>query len=545
MKEKKTWYKGMGKALLLLSLITVLGMPSSVLAGGSTTLSVRSGQNITAQLKKAVKKYNTIRIPGGTYQISGNIALDNKTVIQPKSGKVVLQQTRSGKSIFTANGAKRLTIKGITLDGQGRSGALLSIKRASSVSVSNVCFVNSRRQGFYLDRGAATISNCSFVNNASTALYAAGSGKLVLRNSEISGGTEGIQLNSKRQAQLSGVQVADVSRTGILVRGRARVLKATNCSILRSGVRGVYIQSKSSASLQNCTVSGCGTEGVNVNKGTATLTNCLITGNGRQQQTALYNSIGYGVHILNGAKVTMRGGKVNSNLGYGVLCGNGTLDVQGSAQSYAEFMYNAWSGLSFSGRKTAITMNYARCSENGHDPKGNSEGQNGHGLGVTDGAKGTVRNSIFDNNGVCGVSLFGTGAVLDISGCTANNNGRHGIGGRRGVTLTASQMTLNGNAWHGIMLLDNSTGQMNNITASNNTKFGLDIGQTTKPVAVNGCRTDGNNDGVYIYSARNVQVRNTTARGNVRYGLYVAKDASAALSGNNFTGNYRKDTNLN
>ena len=90
MKEKKTWYKGMGKALLVLSLITVLGMPSSVLAGGSTTLSVRSGQNITAQLKKAVKKYNTIRIPGGTYQISGNIALDNKTVIQPKSGKVVL-----------------------------------------------------------------------------------------------------------------------------------------------------------------------------------------------------------------------------------------------------------------------------------------------------------------------------------------------------------------------------------------------------------------------------------------------------------------------
>ena len=151
MKEKKTWYKGMGKVLLLLSLITVFGMPSSVFAGGSTTLSVRSGQNITAQLKKAVKKYDTIRIPGGTYQISGNIALDNKTVIQPKSGKVVLQQTRSGKSIFTANGAKRLTIKGITLDGQGRSGALLSVKRASSVSVSNVCFVNSRRQGFYLD----------------------------------------------------------------------------------------------------------------------------------------------------------------------------------------------------------------------------------------------------------------------------------------------------------------------------------------------------------------------------------------------------------
>ena len=545
MKKNKTIYGAMGKGLLLLFLVTVLGMPANVLAGGSTTLSVKSGQNITAQLKKAVKKYDTIRIPGGTYEISGNVALDNKTVIQPKSGSVVLRQTRSGKSIFTANGAKRLTIKGITLDGQGRSGALLSIKRASSVSISNVRFANSRKQGLYLDRGAATISNCSFVNNASTALYATGSGKLVLRNSEISGGKEGIHLNSKRQAQISGVQVTDVSQTGLLVRGSAKVLKATNSSFLRSGVRGVYIQSKSSANLQNCTVSGCGTEGINVNKGTAALTNCLITGNGRQQQTALYNSIGYGVHILNGAKVTMRGGKVNSNLGYGVLCGNGTLDVQGSGQSYAEFMYNAWSGLSFSGRKTSITMNYARCSENGYDPKGNSEGQNGHGLGVTDGAKGTVRNSIFDHNGVCGISLFGTGAVLDISGCTANNNGRHGIGGRRSVTLTASNMTLNGNAWHGIMLLDNSTGSMNNITANNNTKFGLDIGQTTKPVTVNSCRTDGNNDGVYIYSARNVQVRNTSASGNLRYGLYVAKDASAALSGNNFSSNYRKDTNIN
>lgn len=545
MKNNKTIYGAMGKGLLLLSLVTVLGMPSTVLAGGTTTLSVKSGQNITAQLKKAVKKYDTIRIPGGTYQISGSVALDNKTVIQPKSGSVVLRQTSGGKSIFTANGAKKLTVKNITLDGQGKSGALLSVKRASSVTISNVQFINSRGQGLYLDRGAASVTNCSFSNNKSTAVYATGSGKLTMKNSQISGGKEGIYLNSKRQAELSGVQVADVSQTGLRVRGSAKVTKAVNSSFLRSGVRGIYVESKSSVNLQNCTLSGCGTEGLNVNKGTATLSNCLITGNGRYQQTSLYNSIGYGIHILNGGKVTMRGGKVNSNLGYGVLCGNGTMDVQGSGQSYAEFMYNAWSGLSFSCRKTKITMNYARCSENGHDPKGNSEGQNGHGLGVTDGANGKVRNSIFDSNGVCGISLFGTGSVLDISGCTANNNGRHGIGGRRGVTLTASNMTLNNNVQHGIMLLDNSTGRIDGITANYNKKFGLDIGQTTKPVTVTGCRTDGNNDGVYIYSARNVQVRNTSASANLRYGLYVAKDASAALSGNKFSSNYRKDTNIN
>lgn len=534
----------LGKILMVLSLAAVLSMPSTVLAGGSTTLSVRSGQNITAQLKKAVKKYNTIRIPGGTYQVSGNIALDNKTVIQPAGGTVVLQQTRSGKSIFTASGAKKLTVKNITLDGQGRSGALLSIKRASSATISGVRFVNSRNQGLYVDKGNATVTNCSFTNNANTGLYTKGSGKVTVRNCEIGGGKDGIAVLDKKQAVLENVQVTDTTGTGLWVKGKAKVTKAVSSSFLRSGVRGVYVEKNSNVNLQNCTLSGCGTEGINV-KGAATLTNCLITGNGRQQQTALYNSIGYGVHILNGAKVTMRGGKVNSNLGYGVLCGNGTLDVQGTAGSYAEFMYNAWSGLSFSGRKTSITMNYARCSENGYDPKGNSEGQNGHGLGVTDGARGVVRNSIFDQNGVCGISLFGTGAVLDIANCTANNNGRHGIGGRRSVTLTASNMTLNGNVQHGIMLLDNSTGTMENITANDNKKFGLDIGLTTKPVVVNSCHTDGNNDGVYIYSARNVQVRNTSASRNIRYGLYVAKDAAAALSGNNFTGNYRKDTNLN
>lgn len=545
MKEKKRSFRKLYGLFALLLLLGCLCIPRPVQAAGSCTLSVRSGQDITAKLKTAIKKYDTIRIPSGTYRISGSLTLDNKSTIQASSGRVVLKQTKSGKSIFsTSRSTKKLTLKGITLDGQGKSGALLSIKKASGLTLSNMQFINSRSYGLYLSGSKATLTSCTFNNNKKASLYALSSSNVTVKNSSILKGKEGIYLNSKSKASLTNVNVQDMTTAGITMNSTSTLTKAVNCSFLRCGARGVYVRSKCSAMLQNCTVAGNTMDGVYVDKGKATLTNCLITGNGQRQQTSTYNSIGYGVRIRNGASVIMRGGQVNSNLGYGVICSSGSLDVQGSAQNYCEFMYNAWSGLSFSGSKSRITMKYARCSENGSDPKGNSEGQNGHGLGVTDGAKGTVRDSIFDHNGVCGISLFGNNAVLDIQNCTASNNGRHGIGGRKGVTLKASNMTLNGNAQHGIMLLDNSTGTMNYITANNNKKFGLDIGQTTKSVSVNGCTVNGNNDGVYIYTARNVRVTNTSGSGNLRYGLYISKDASAALSGNKFTKNHRKDINI-
>lgn len=546
MKKEKKWVKLAIRCCMLALLVSVLSLPQTVLAGGSTSLSVRSGQDITAQLKKAIKKYDTIRIPAGTYKIKGTLTLDNRTVIQPKSGNVVLQQQRSGKSIFAVSrSTKKLTLKGLTLDGQGRSGALLSVKNGANLTLSNIKFVNSRSYGLYLNKTRATITGCTWQNNKGTGLYATGNAKMTLKDASITGGSTGIYLNSKYQAALTRVQVADVESIGLNIRSGARLTSAVGCSFLRAGSKGVYVQKGCTAVLQNCTISGNHTDGLHVNNAKAQLTSCLITGNGHEQKTSNYNSIGYGIHMQNNANVTIKGGKVNSNLGYGVICSSGTLDVQGSANAYSEFMYNAWSGLSFSGSRTKINMQYARCSENGYDPKGNSEGQNGHGLGVTDGAKGYVRNSLFEKNGVCGISLFGNNAVLDIANCTASNNGRHGIGGRKGVTLTASNMTLNNNVQHGIMLLDNSTGTMNAITACNNGKFGLDIGMTTKSVTVSGCRTDGNSDGVYIYTARNVQVKNTSGASNKRYGLYVSKDASASLSGNSFKNNYRKDTSIN
>lgn len=544
-KLKGKWKKASVLCLLIL-LLGCLCTVRPVYAGGKCTLSVKSGQDITGKLKTAIRKYDTIRIPSGTYRISGSLSLDNKTVIQASSGRVVLKQTRSGKSIFTATrSTKKLTLQNITLDGQNRSGSLLSVKNASGLTLKSVQFVNSRSYGLYMNRSKATLTDCAFNNNKKTSLYALNSSTVTMTNCSVSSGKEGIYLNSKSKGSLTNVQIADMSTYGLSLNGSANLTKVLNSTIVRCTSRGVYVRKGCSATLQNCTVAANGLDGIYVDYGKAALTNCLITGNGHEEKTSTYNSIGYGVRIRNKASVVMKGCQVNSNLGYGVICSSGTLDVQGTAQSYCEFMYNAWSGLSFSGSNSKIIMNYARCSENGYDPKGNSEGQNGHGLGVTDGAKGTVKNSIFNHNGVCGISLFGNNAVLNIESCIASDNGRHGIGGRKGVTLTAVNMTLNNNVQHGIMLLDNSTGTMTAVTANDNGKFGLDIGQTTKSVSVNGCTVNGNSDGVYIYTAKNVRVSNTKGSQNLRYGLYVSKDASAVLSGNTFKNNYRKDISIN
>lgn len=544
----KKYGKKVKKHCILFLLVLLLGClctVSPVYAKGSCTLSVRKGEDITAKLKKAIKKYDTIRIPGGTYRVSGSLTLDNKTVIRAASGRVVLQQRKSGKSIFTSSrSTKKLTLTGITLDGQGRSGSLLYVKNASGLTLKNVQFVNSRSYGLYMNRSKATLSDCAFYNNKTTSLYALSSSDIKMTNCTLGKGKEGIYLNSKAKGSLTNVQVSDMSNVGLSLNGSAKLTRATNSTFVRCNSKGIYIRKGCSATLQNCTIAANGLDGIHVDNAKTWLTDCLITGNGHAQQTSVYNSVGYGLRIRNKASVVMRGGRVNNNLGYGVICSSGTLDVQGSPDAYCEFMYNAWSGLSFSGYSASVSMNYARCSENGYDPKGNSEGQNGHGLGVTDGAKGKVRNSIFDNNGVCGISLFGNGSVLDIECCTASSNGRHGIGGRKGVTLTAANMVLNNNVQHGIMLLDNGTGSITGVTANDNGKFGLDIGQTRKNVTVNGCTTNANNDGVYVYTARNVQISNTQGSQNLRYGLYISKDGAAALSGNTFTNNYRKDISI-
>ena len=75
---------------LLVLLLGCLCTIQPVYAKGSCTLSVRNGEDITVKLKKAIKKYDTIRIPGGTYRVSGSLTLDNKTAIKATSGRVVL-----------------------------------------------------------------------------------------------------------------------------------------------------------------------------------------------------------------------------------------------------------------------------------------------------------------------------------------------------------------------------------------------------------------------------------------------------------------------
>ena len=82
---------------LLVLLLGCLCTIQPVYAKGSCTLSVRNGEDITVKLKKAIKKYDTIRIPGGTYRVSGSLTLDNKTAIQATSGRVVLQQRKTEK----------------------------------------------------------------------------------------------------------------------------------------------------------------------------------------------------------------------------------------------------------------------------------------------------------------------------------------------------------------------------------------------------------------------------------------------------------------
>ena len=183
------------------------------------------------------------------------------------------------------------------------------------------------------------------------------------------------------------------------------------------------------------------------------------------------------------------------------------------------------------------------CDGNGVNPKKTGEGTSGHGMGVSGGATATVKNSTFNNNATCGISLFNTGSKLTITKCRLNNNGGHGLGARQGVTLTLNSCTANHNGEHGVMMLDKSGGTLTSLTASYNGKEnkGLVVGKTNKKVTITGGKFVANGqDGISLYEITGkVTVTGATMKKNPWFGLRIRNCPKAVVKKCKYSGNGR------
>ena len=188
-------------------------------------------------------------------------------------------------------------------------------------------------------------------------------------------------------------------------------------------------------------------------------------------------------------------------------------------------------------------MSYASCDNNGQNGKKNAEGENAHGLGVTGGSTGKVTSCTFVGNGKCGISVFNSNSKLTVSKSTISENGGHGIGARKSVTVNATSCVISKNKEHGIMLVDRCGGNIKSCNLLSNKKCGIDIGDTTKKVTIQGGTANKNSEsGIYAYNAKKVTISKVTANKNKQYGIRVRDRSNARISKCKYSGNKLGDT---
>ncbi len=293
-----------------------------------------------------------------------------------------------------------------------------------------------------------------------------------------------------------------------------------------SGV-GVRFNNCKSTTMNNCIVAGNYTEGIAVKDSTVMIKKTTIMNNGHEVfGNTDYTTEGNGISVREGAVVSFKACTIKENGAYGIgVSAGGAIKLQGTKKAPNKVTENSWNGISVTGAGTSAAVNYLNCDGNGTNPRITGDGASGHGMGVSAGATANVKNSTFNNNSKCGLSLFSNGAKLTITKCKLNNNGGHGIGARKGVTLNATSCTTNYNKEHGIMLLDQSEGTLKSITASHNGKEnkGLVAGKTSKNVTITGGKFYSNGqDGISLYEITgNVLVDGATMKSNPWYGLRI------------------------
>ncbi len=192
------------RALIAGSFASVIAAPAAAQPKGidAARFGVRANADSdqTQALQRAIDEAARARQPLwldlGRYR-TGPLRLAPGLRIVGANGETTLRLVR-GPSLFTAAGARDVTLQGLTLDGQGikpgGDGALLDFNAVSGLTIADCVIVNAGVNAVALTQCTGTVSGNTFRNSADNALFSL-DGKLTIRGNTIArSGNGGIRI---------------------------------------------------------------------------------------------------------------------------------------------------------------------------------------------------------------------------------------------------------------------------------------------------------------------------------------------------------------
>lgn len=233
----------------------------------------------------------------------------------------------------------------------------------------------------------------------------------------------------------------------------------------------------------------------------------------------------HGFSIANKSTVTIKKSKIYSNGEYGIMLNGGSkLDM---TNSKSKIYNNKKTGISVTTKNSYINISGCQITKNG---LGKSD--QGHGIGVCEGSKGTVENNVIKGNKKCGISSDGKNSTLVAKNNTITSNGRHGIAASTGASITAEKNTITGNAWNGIMIRTNSKGTIKSNILSSNKINGLSVFEKSRATVTGNTMKDNKANGFYLVEGSSATAKKNTIIKNKLCGIYTS-DATLKITGGN------------
>jgi len=192
------------RALIAGSFASVIAAPAAAQPKGidAARFGVRANTDSdqTQALQRAIDEAARARQPLwldlGRYR-TGPLRLAPGLRIIGAHGETTLRLVQ-GPSLFTADGARDVSLQGLTLDGQGikpgGDGALLDFNAVSGLTIADCVIVNAGGNALALRQCTGTVSGNTFRNSADNALFSL-DGKLTIRGNTIArSGNGGIRI---------------------------------------------------------------------------------------------------------------------------------------------------------------------------------------------------------------------------------------------------------------------------------------------------------------------------------------------------------------
>ncbi len=327
--------------------------------------------------------------------------------------------------------------------------------------------------------------------------------------------------------------------------GAAKNITVKDCKVMNSNGHGLRVAGKSSGvSVDGCTFSGCGQSGIYVDaSAVSSISKTVISGNkttgitvtggstlSSLTSTKIHSNESHGLASYKKSKVSnVSGCTIEANKEHGITVSEAALEMNDSKGDNT-VKDNNWNGVSITGKTSKVTIKGGNFSHNGRKPKVSSEGESGHGVGVFSGASLELTDATMENNSVCGVSPFGAGTSATIQNCVIQNNGRHGIGGRKSVTLRIKGNLIKNNKNHGIMVNDRCDAKyIENNTISGSQQCGISVGVNSKAMIKNNKILKSKQQGIYVYEKSQATISGGSIQTSKDCGIVTYENANVTI----------------